>query len=274
MALFIGVLPFFNYARAHASERGEEKKESRWLDDYSAPVGFTYHVQASVNAAYIWRGIYCGALSFQPTADVGYGGLYLETWWNLGAADWSFRTFEPEMDWRLGFNRWGVDVSVLYVHHFSSNLADLSLEGTNSLEVALKYTVSSKLPLSILWATRVSGRDGYVRPAGDTVRAYSSYLELSYTHRFPYEISLYGAVGMTPWHSFYTDYRPGFGVVNVELRLRKEWSVSPHCGIMINGSVVLNPSGIAANPKSIEWHPTSPWDQTINANIGFGVYLK
>ena len=94
----IGALPFLNNASASAREekeesqewkvkRGksrEESQESRgesqesrvereWLDDYSKPVGLTYSAQATLNAAYLWRGLYVGAANLQASASVGYG---------------------------------------------------------------------------------------------------------------------------------------------------------------------------------------------------------
>ena len=79
--LCIGALPFVNNASAYARDEvveaakgtevteetkteeaaettnEEAKKQNKWLDDYSQPVGFTYGVNAKVNAAYLWRGL-------------------------------------------------------------------------------------------------------------------------------------------------------------------------------------------------------------------------
>ena len=92
----IGALPFFNNASASAREGEGKSRESRvesqelrvesqesrveseWLDDYSQPVGFTYSAQATLNAAYLWRGLYVGAANLQASASVGYGGLYAD----------------------------------------------------------------------------------------------------------------------------------------------------------------------------------------------------
>ena len=70
----IGALPFFNNASASARE-GE---------------GLTYSAQATLNAAYLWRGLYVGAANLQASASVGYGGLYADLWWNIGTTDWRF----------------------------------------------------------------------------------------------------------------------------------------------------------------------------------------
>lgn len=283
----IGALPFLFFAPAHAKETADklqpstevsqpESGASRWLDDYRKPVGLTYNAKATLNSAYLWRGLYSGAFNLQASADVGYGGAYINMWWNIGTYNWKFDTFQPEVDFSLGFNRWGVNVYLLYVHHFDYGFFDFTNHtiGGNRLELNLRYTVSSKLPLSVHWATRVAAADGYKNAAGDTIRAWSSYLELSYTHKFKYDISLYGAVGMTPWKSCYTGYAHDFGVVNVDVRLRKDWSLSEHCGLMVQGQLSINPTLLAADHSTAQWHPYTPAAQTVNANLSVGVYLK
>jgi len=266
--LCVWALLFVFIAGAHAGE-------NKWLDDYHQHVGLTYNAQARIQSAYLWRGLYCGAMNIQGDANVGYGGLYLDMWWNIGTEDWTFKTFQPEVDFTLGFSRWGLDIYALYIHNFKHCFFDLGYydSGRNSLEVGIRYTVSSKLPLSFLWATRFTDADSYLQD-GDTIHAYSSYAEISYTQHFAYGLSLYGAVGITPWRSLYTGYKRGFAVQNVELRLRKDWSVSDRCGLMIQGVLCINPSALAADKKTAEWHPKEPFNQSINANIAFGVYLK
>ena len=269
LIMLIGALPFLNIAPAHA-------QENRWLDDYSQPVGFTYGLSATVTTTYLWRSLNAGGMSLQGDANVGYGGAYLDVWCNLGATDWAFSRFLPELDISLGFARWGLNVFVLYIHNFDCGFFDFNnyADRGNRLEINAKYTVSSKLPLSILWATRVSAADGYLDGAGNVVRAWSSYLELSYTHNFPYDISLYGAIGITPWKSCYTGYQLGAGVTNIDIRLRKDWSVSEHCGLMLRGEFCINPTLLAADKTTAQWSLRDSGRQTINASLAFGVYLK
>ena len=288
LIIWIGALPFLFYAPARASEANaydssevaeKTSGSSRWLDDYSQPVGLTYNAKATINAAYLWRGQYCGALNLQASANVGYGGAYFDMWWNIGTYDWRFESFQPEVDFSLGFNRWGLNVYLLYVRHLDDDCGFFDFTNRlgmgNRLEANLRYTVSSKLPLTIHWATRVAAADGYYPDTiGPIKRAWSSYLELSYTHKFKYDISLYGAVGITPWKSCYTWYVRDFGVVNVELRLRKDWSLSKRCGLMVQGQLAINPTMLAHDPESAKWDPKVPAGQTINANLSMGVYLK
>lgn len=272
LAIIAGALPFIYCASAYA---GEESSASKWFDDYSKPVKLTYNAQAKVQAAYLWRGLYCGAFNTQGNANVGYGGLYFDVWWNAGVTDWSFKTFLPEVDFTLGFDRWGLNVFVYYVHNFNCGFFDFTNypDKGNRLEADIRYTLSSKIPLSILWGTRIAAADSYLNAAGDTVRAYSSYAEISYTQKFPKDWSLSGAVGITPWRSVYTGYQRDFAVCNVELRLRKDWTLSDHCGMMVQGQVSINPSALAADKSTAAWHPQSPGNQSVNANLTFGVYL-
>lgn len=266
--LFAGAFLFLS-SRTYA-------QESKWLDDYKAPVGLTYNAQARIQTSYLWRGLYCGGANIQASANVGYGGLYLDMWWNIGVTDWTFKTFQPEVDLSLGFARWGLDVYLLYVHNFNCGFFDFhNYAGKgNRLEVNVKYTVSSKLPLGIHWGTRVSAADGYVNAVGDTVFAWSSYAEIFYTQKLPYDLSLYGEIGITPWKSRFTNYQGDFAVNNITIRLRKDWSVSKHCGLMLMGQLTINPYLAATDKSSVEWHSFNPGRQSVNVNVGFGAYLK
>ena len=254
--LYTGAILFVSSAGSYA-----QTPEYRWMDDPHEKVGLTYGLSQKVQASYLWRGLYAGGLNTQIDANVGYGGAYIDMWWSIGATDMRFREFQPEVDISLGFNRWGLNVYLLYIHNFNCGFFDFSNypDKGNRLELDIRYTVSSKIPLTIAWATRVSAADGYLNTAGDTVMAYSSYAEVSYTQHLRDGFSLYGAVGITPWRSCYTNYERGFALNNIELRLRKDWSVHERVGLMLMGQLVVNPS--------------APVD-VILPNIGFGVYLK
>lgn len=244
----IGALPFLSDARA--SE-------------------LTYGAQARVQSSYLWRGLYAGGPNIQASANVGYYGVYADVWWNIGATDIRFSTFEPEVDLTVGFSRWGLNIYALYIHNFKRGFFDLGYyeTGRNALELGVRYTVSSKLPLSFLWATRFTNADAYVRDrvtddglqVTDTVHAYSSYLEISYNQPLRNGFSLYGAIGMTPWRSCYTGYQRGAALQNIEVRVRKDWQVGKRTGLMLQGQIAVCPSA------SIN---------VINTNLAFGVYLR
>ena len=281
LTIIVGALPFVISARAYAGEedkgeRLEVRGESRWMDDPKTPVGLTYGAQATIQTTYIWRGLHAGGANIQVDANVGYGGLYADMWWNIGTTDWSFHTFQPELDLSLGFKRWGLNVFILYIHNFNCGFFDFAnyADKGNRLELNVKYTISSKIPLTFVWATRVSAADGYINDKGELVHAHSSYAEINYTQALPYDLSLYGAVGISPWKSVYSGYEQGFVCNNIDLRLRKDWTVSKYCGIALQGQLSLNPSRLAHDKTTAEWHPRNPGRQAINANIAMIVYLK
>lgn len=191
LLLFAGLLAT---GMLFATEQTEKKS---LLPDYSQKVGFTYGLGADIVSNYIWRGLYVGGLGVQVDANVGYGGLFLDMWWNLGACDWTFQGsknggigyntpgrarvdgFNPEVDMTLGFSRWGLTVMFMHMYYFDNYMTgshagepsryfdfDNHPQGDGGItqEWRVKYRVSDALPISILWCTRTWGRDGYLQP--------------------------------------------------------------------------------------------------------------
>ena len=258
--MIVGALPFVFSASAYASEETEQAKDRyRWFDDPHQKVGFTYEAQARIQTSYLWRGLYCGGPNIQASGNVGYGGLYLDMWWNIGFKDMRFSKFQPEVDFSLGFKRWGLNIYALYIHNFNCNFFDFNnyADKGNRLEMNVMYTLSSKIPLTIRWGTRVAASDCYLNEKGEIVRAYSSYAEISYTQHLRDGWSIFGAIGMTPWKGVYNPR--GAALQNIELRLRKDWSVSKYCGLMLQAQMAVNPMADL---------------NVINLNAAFGVYLK
>lgn len=192
LAIGLGVTLFATCLMAE-----ETKQKESLLPDYKQKIGFTYGVGADLCSNYIWRGLYVGGLSIQADANVGYGGLFLDMWWNLGANDWTFRGdgfntnpltsrtpgFNPEVDMTIGFSRWGLTLMFMHMYYFDTYRNADGTQGAPSRyfdfgnhprggllgggggitqEWRIKYRVSDKLPLSILLCTRTWGRDGYM----------------------------------------------------------------------------------------------------------------
>ena len=113
-----------------AAEENVQPKKSL-LPDYSQKIGFTYGVGADIVSNYIWRGLYVGGLGVQADANIGYGGLFLDMWWNFSACDWTFSKkgfnvpsntlapgFNAELDMTIGFSRWGLTVMFMHMYNF------------------------------------------------------------------------------------------------------------------------------------------------------------
>ena len=256
---------------------------NKWLDEYPKHVGFTWDADAFIHTNYLWRGIYVGGLCLQAEATVGYGGAFFNTWWNIGPTSWNFDALCPEVDTSIGFARWGFKVLFMHMYYFdtysdgtASRFFDFSdpKDGVGGVttEFRIGYKVSSKLPLSILWCTRFWGRDGYFDEKGERHRAYSTYIELGYDFRLPWELILEARLGMTPWKSFYTGFKGDFAVVNIGLTLHRSWKLTDYCSLRAIGQLMLNPWHI--DKDNVQWHPKTPWDQRLNASVGVGVMFN
>lgn len=196
---------------------------------------FSWSASATMTSNYIWRGLYCGGPSVQLDATVDYAGFYANMWWNVGATDWTFSAFNPEVDLQIGFSRWGLNINYLYCYYFDtypdgtpSRFFDFKNHprggGGTTGEWRVSYRVSDKIPLSCLVALRTFGRDGYWEN-GALKRAYSTYIELGYDFALGQDWQLDARVGVTPAKSLYTGFEGDFAVTLVGLKLHKTWAV-------------------------------------------------
>ena len=249
----------------NAEETQSEAGKSKWLDEHPKHVGLTWDGNSQLLTNYVWRGLYVGGLCLQSEASVGYGGAFIDAWVNIGPTSWEFSALCPEVDLTVGFARWGFKALIMHMFYFDG------MENVTS-EVRVGYKVSSKLPLSILWCTRFWARDHYIGNDGEKHRAYSSYIELGYDFRLPWEMTLEARLGMTPWKSFYTGYAGDFAVVNISATLYKEWKMTDFCRLRVTGQLMLNPWHVDKN--NVQWDVKNPWNQRLNANLGFGVFFN
>lgn len=211
---------------------------------------FSWSANATLTSNYIWRGLYCGGPSMQMDATVSYAGVFANMWWNVGATDWTFAKFNPEVDISIGFSRWGL--SVYYIHCFyfdqypdgsPSKFFDFRNHpkggGGATGEWRIGYRVSDKLPLSVLVGVRTFSRDGYM--LNDQLkRAYSTYIELGYDFALGENWQLDARLGMTPAKSLYTGFQGDFAIAMIGLKLHKTWAFE-HCSVKGFANVMLRP---------------------------------
>ena len=252
---------------------GASSAKSRWLDEHPKRLGLTYGADINLVANYIWRGLYVGGPSVQASANVGYGGLFVDMWWNVGSTDWAFQGFLPEVDISVGFSRWGFRLFIIHMCYFDgTGLFDFKQAAPgqpgNTTELRAGYKVSSKLPLSILWCTRFTSRDGYLLDDGTVKRAWSSYLELGYDFALPYDMTLSARLGMTPWKSLYTGMQGDFAFCNVSAKLNWHKAISEHCLMTAFANLMINPYDMATDYSINSSRNPFLW------NIGCGFYLK
>lgn len=261
LSLTVGVMLSLFVLRASA-----QTDESPAMEVASAEASrFAWYVRAELDANYLWRGLYCGGLSFQGEADVSYYGFYVNTWWNVGATDWKWGKrdaagkpitgLNPEIDVALGYRYKGLMIQFIHMYYFD-HYTDGTMsryfdwgnhgpgEGGVTTEWRIAYRISDKVPLRLMWCTRTFGRDGYYTEGGELKRAYSTYIEARYDQPLPYDIVLSGVVGITPWRSMYTGFEKKFAVVNLSVGVNKAWKVADYCSVDIGALIVFNPSSM------------------------------
>ncbi len=228
---------------------------------------FLWSLNTTLTSNYIWRGLYCGGPSMQLDATIDYAGFFANMWWNVGAKDWTFSSFNPELDLTIGFCRWGFSFYYIHCYYFDrypnaipSKFFDFKNHpkdgGGTTGEWRISYRVSDKIPLSCLIAFRTFGRDGYYVSldngemediVGDVIpenialkRAYSTYIELGYDFALGENWQLDTRLGMTPAKSLYTGFRGDFAVAMVGLKLHKTWKLES-CTLKGFANVMLCP---------------------------------
>ncbi len=192
-------------------------------------------VAADVVNQYIWRGQECGEISFQPTLGIGYKGLSLTAWGNVGISNPSDT---KELDLTLGYSAGGFNVGITDYWFNSPNdkyFCYASGKTSHVFEANVGYDFG---PLSLQWYTNFAGNDG-VNKSGD--RAYSSYVEAS----APFKLGgcdWTATIGAVPFATSSYSNANGFAVTNVALKASKDIQVTKSFTVPVFASVAANPS--------------------------------
>ena len=175
-------------------------------------------------------------MSLQPTLGIGYKGLSLSAWSNVGLSD---PADGKELDLTLAYSVGGLNVGV--TDYWTEAGGDpqgryfkYNAHGTNHVfEANIGYDFG---PASVQWFTNFAGNDGVNK---DGERAYSSYMEVV----VPFKLSAIEWTATAGAVPFATDYygTNGFAVTNLSLRADKEIKVTDSFSIPIFGQVVANP---------------------------------
>ena len=193
-------------------------------------------ISGDIVSRYIWRGQDLGDVSLQPTLGIGYKGLSLTAWGNVGLSNPSDT---KEFDLTLAYTIGGFNIGV--TDYWLSEGLDpearyfkYDAHGTNHVfEANIGYDFGVA---SIQWYTNFAGNDGTNK---DGKRAYSSYAEIV----VPFKLSAIdwtATVGAVPYA---TDYygTTGFAVTNLSLKATKDIKITDSFSIPIFGQIVGNP---------------------------------
>ena len=185
---------------------------------------------------YIWRGLDCGNVSIQPTLGIGYKGLSLSAWGNVGVS----KDDVKEFDLTLGYTTGGFNIGITdYWFSVGGDDPDnryfkYNAHSTNHVfEANIGYDFGV---LNLQWYTNFAGNDGYNK---NDKRAYSSYAQVD----VPFKLvtcDWTATAGVVPYYSTYYG-TTGFAVTNLSLRADKDIKITDSFSIPVFGQIVANP---------------------------------
>lgn len=193
-------------------------------------------IGTDIVSRYIWRGQDLGSVSVQPTLGIGYKGLSLSAWGNVGLSD---PADTKELDLTLGYTLGGFNIGI--TDYWTNDGGDpagryfkYDAHSTNHVfEANIGYDFGAA---SLQWYTNFAGNDGANK---DGKRAYSSYMEAVVPFKLA-SVDWTATAGAVPFAT--TSYgTTGFAVTNLSLRATKDIQVSETFKIPIFGQVTANP---------------------------------
>jgi hypothetical protein len=195
-------------------------------------------ISGDIVSNYIWRGQDAGNVSLQPTLGVGYKGLSLTAWGNVGLSN---PDDTKEFDLTLAYSIGGFNIGITDYWFNKADGGDpegryfrYNAHSTNHLfEANIGYDFGFA---SLQWFTNFAGNDGKNK---NGKRAYSSYFEVNVPFKLV-SVDWSATVGAVPYYT--TSYRTdGFAVTNVSLRATKDIKVTDSFSIPIFGQITANP---------------------------------
>jgi hypothetical protein len=189
----------------------------------------TVSAGADLVSGYIWRGIDCGDVSFQPSLSVGVGGFSLTAWGSVGFG----MDYTEEYDFTLGYSTGGLSVAMTdYWFNIEPGYFDYKAHTTaHMFEATLGYDFG---PLALSWNTYFAGAD-YNKADGK--RAYSTYVEAGVPFKLG-GLDMSAELGFTPWEGLYSDK---FNVVNMAVGASKEIKITDSFSLPAFTKVIVNP---------------------------------
>ncbi|MGI6048898.1 MAG: hypothetical protein ACOYEG_12985 [Petrimonas sp.] len=191
-----------------------------------------------------WRGIGKGGLfgsapAFEPSIS------FVNKNWNMGvftaaSFDNVYKAVIPWVSYSPVKNLWiGVwDIYSAGDAIWTHNPLDYSLATSKHFVDAVVSYQLPWFPLTVKWMTIFAGKDANA----EGKRNYTSYGELSYTHRWK-DFSVSGCVGMTPWTGLYTRAvgadKPGIN--NLELKFQYNFKLYEPITMPVFTKITYNP---------------------------------
>ena len=189
-------------------------------------------LSADVVNQYIWRGQDLGHVSIQPSLELGYKGLSLAAWGNVGFESQDTKEIDLTASYTIG--GFSIGVTDYWTDEGEDRYFLYDAHRTNHLfEAFAGYDFGVA---SVNWYTNFAGCDGEGK-SGD--RAYSSYLEVA----APFQLGgldWTATVGVVPYATTTYDTE-GLAVVAAGLRASKEIPITEHFKLPLFAEIATNP---------------------------------
>lgn len=196
-----------------------------------------FGISLELSNKYMWRGIEYGTAPVAfPMLSFSYKGFSA---FALGA--YAFDGSHQEVDLGISYSHKKIMFG-LSDYYYPSAVGEkdsyfrLSNRSTGHSVEAYLTTTPFDVPLWLTLSTYVFGADKKLN--GN--QAFSSYMEVGYTHSFNDNDDLSFALGANLNESFYTNYLKGFNIVNIVLKYATSFTLGKF-KLPVSASYVLNP---------------------------------
>ncbi len=250
-------------------------------------IGLSFEVGADVVSSYLWRGQNLGGISIQPSVTLGWKGLYVSGWANIGADNWTFEDLNPELDITIGYDNYGFQLDLTHLYYFNQEPYfpkggfDIvpSQESSSTMEAHIGFHLGDlveKVPLSVDWYTTIYGSDFYLNDDGEFQRAWSTYVQVGYDFQLPLGLVLGARVGIIPWRSSYTGYEEVWtnaktvALNNINLRIERTFDLKS-ISVGFWGECMLNCYGL--DKTNLTTALENKFEQRFNTCIGGCIYI-
>ena len=295
--LIIAFLCCFSVSVFAAEETESEKAPYVWPWNQ----GLTWHIGADAVSSYLLRGWNYGGMAIEPHGSINYAGAQIAVWANIGAHDWSFQQFSPQLNVMISYNIAGLSIGITHLHYFNSKYFDFrgktyeeyvnNTGNWNQTELFAVYNGPEKFPIRLSWYTYVGGNDkfpdydnpiiltppapGNEPPEGGLVqyemkRAFSTYIELAYKFSLPAGFYITPAIGISPWKGYYTRNEGKFALKNLEIRVERPFNMFKHVGFNLWAVGMLDCYKIRTD-NFITTIDNTYSNQRLNLAVGAGI---
>ena len=206
-----------------------------------------FSVGADIVSSYLWRGTVYSGTSIQPAMELNVAGFSMGVWGSVDIAGMGFGYKEVDLMASYTFGNFTVGLFNFWPGWEGEyNYFDFSKSTAHVLEANLLYSFDP-FPLTLGWNTMIAGNDKYPDNNGKWKRAFSTYVEATYSFSVK-DVKLDFALGASLWKSsvqYTTNYwyaTDGLAVVYTSLMASKNIKITDSYSLPVFGQLAFNPA--------------------------------